>query len=552
VLAALTAISESVGDEVRRRWAAHRSPDLPLLVLFGPHNAGKTSLLQRLLVDDDLPVPPGLLVGARPEETSGEVVTWRGWRILDVPGLGSEQEQHDAIAWEVIELADAVVVVMSLKLLTGEGLEVTAVLDGSWWTGSTTPVRWPVGALHVVVARIDAGHADPADDPEELEDLKDELAPQVDALLRGAEPEPSVSWVAPSPNGILRSGHAPEATLAASREWDGMAELEERLAAAASDVPQLRAAALVRYLHRTAHAVGDELTTELADLEQRRGAAQAAQAHERTIDQQVDAALAATEAKARAVVLECFSAVVDSGAGDPESAVRTELARRADAVEQEFRRDVDALVVNLQHVLDAMPDFAVAPSQRWSAPRAQRAKKGGQSIPWGKASTNIRKLAREGVELKLDNTITVTKGKLKTLDNKEGEALAKALEKAGFSSETDAKAARDLIKKYDGAMKVLGTLPQLIELVGIFREAKRGRDQARRVTQLESRQEQLVSTIAAALLHGPRGFRARLERVRLVARESLPAAENLSELEAATARLHDWQAELSSALVELG
>ncbi len=550
VLAALTAIDESVAEAVRQRWTAHRSANEPLLVLFGPHNSGKTSLLHRLLIDDELPVPPWLRVGARPEETSGEVVTWRGWRVLDVPGLGSEQKDHDALAWEGVELADAIVLVMSLKLLTGTGLEVMTLLDGSWWTGETASPPWPDGALHVVVARVDAGRADPADDPDELEELKDDLEEQLAQLLAGAHPRPPVDWVAASPNGILRSGHAPEATLAASRLWDGMAELEDRLGAGPGDVTGLRAATLVRYLHRTGRAVEDELSTQLAQLEERMHAARTVEAYEQTIDRQVDAALAATDAKVRAVVQESFAAVVDSNDPAPEVAMHAELARRADVVEQEFRRDLGALVDGLQQVLEAMPDVTPGPAQRWTAPRRQQAKVG-KPIPWSKASNNVNTLVREGVELKLNDSITATKRKLKTLEGKRDEALAKALQNAGFGSAADAETARDLLKKYDHAIKALGTVPQLVELVQLGRDVKRGRDARRRAKGLQAREEELVGRLAEALLTGPRGFRARLERVRSAAEESLPGAENLTQLKAATAELQGWQDELRSALAEL-
>src|SRR5687767_11896759 len=107
LLEALRELDTAFADELSGRWEAHEAHERPLLVVFGEQNSGKTALVARLMIDAGLAVPAGLTIGARPESTTGEPVEWNGWRILDLPGIGSERHAHDETAWASVELADA-------------------------------------------------------------------------------------------------------------------------------------------------------------------------------------------------------------------------------------------------------------------------------------------------------------------------------------------------------------------------------------------------------------------------------------------------------------
>jgi len=560
VMTALEALDPNWAALVRRRWEAHASQKRPLLVLFGPQNSGKSNLLKRLLIDADLPVPPWLRTSARPEDTTGQTVDWEGWRILDLPGLGSEQQLHDDTAWDALELADAVLLVMSHKLLTGEGLEALAIVDGSWWSADSTPLPWPADGLSLVVARADDSNADPEEDPEELDDLKAELEPAIDTLLApvGGRGSAKLYWTVASPSGLLdRKPDLKRRDLDQFRSWDGMAELADALRAASASSGSLRAAALTRFLNRTAKEAKAATTRQLDELRTEHQRARVRVGHRDAVNKAVDGTLESVKAKLTAVVVECFASVLDDAAlsASPGTALRDAYATRADTFEATFQNDVADLTDELRRLIETLPELKVEERQPAASGTggSRKPEAAGPDLDVEKAASSLRELGRQGVEVHLGAPISEVKGKLQGLAGLEGDELAAALKKAGFDSAKDADAAKRLIGRFEKASRVLDAGPQAVKLFELLRDYRRGKLEQSRVKQAAAQQDRLVAEHVTELMsERPDGYATRLERLRTMALTAFGnAAEDEERSGAEIKNLEERLAALEQAVANL-
>lgn len=190
-----------------RRLAAERSPSV---VVFGDYNAGKSSFIARLLVEDGRPVPPTLRVRARPETTQVDRYPWAGLTLVDTPGLQSGRPEHTELA--CAQLADAALVVyLGGPAVSGDRTGLDLILHGD-------PDRGLVPKLDrtlFVVNRADALGVHPHDDEDGFVRLVERREAELLAALaaigaRGGTPvevaAERVLFVASDPDGRLGSG----------------------------------------------------------------------------------------------------------------------------------------------------------------------------------------------------------------------------------------------------------------------------------------------------------------------------------------------------------
>src|SRR4051794_24737158 len=112
----LEGIAEVAGaparDEVAERWAEHAARDKPEITVLGPYDAGKSSLIRRLLAEDDVAIPDWLTVSARRETFELNEVEGAALTYTDAPGFGSTVERHDAAAEDALAISDAFLLVV--------------------------------------------------------------------------------------------------------------------------------------------------------------------------------------------------------------------------------------------------------------------------------------------------------------------------------------------------------------------------------------------------------------------------------------------------------
>ena len=218
----------------------------PTVTVFGAYDSGKSSLLRRLLVDADIPVPDWLTISGRHETFEASKIPYRDILLRDTPGVSpggtdARGASNTATALEAIKVTDVLVVVVTSQLLTGERELVAAALD----------LPWIDGALWFVISRFDEAGVDPDGDRDGYRHLAEskrrELAEELQRTL-GRALTPRTFVVAPDPYGVAGPDQQPDATLwDPFREWDGLEEVATALASLRASAGALRVAAAERF-----------------------------------------------------------------------------------------------------------------------------------------------------------------------------------------------------------------------------------------------------------------------------------------------------------------
>ncbi|GAA3151306.1 hypothetical protein GCM10010521_43610 [Streptomyces rameus] len=317
-----TVAGKGVTDEVTALWDEFRDSTAVRVTVYGPYDAGKSSLVKRLLVEDGTAVPSWLTIGARPETFVVGRETSAGIEYADTPGISAGHPEHEAAADNALGITDALLVVLPPQLATTGVDHIRAVATGALF-GPKASRLFPAGALLLTVGRMDEAGIDPQDNPDAYQRLcarkRDELA-----LL-----------LAPGADDLLPPDHVPVHLVAAdpyglgvfdgpTGNWDGIAGLRADLATLVGRRPELRAAAEVRLWSRVATQALDEAENErtqtrLAAEEARRELALLA-----AVTTELDGVVAAARAELRASVHELLSSAVENLHGADEAAIRDE------------------------------------------------------------------------------------------------------------------------------------------------------------------------------------------------------------------------------------
>lgn len=245
----------------RLRWDEFHDLDTLEVVVFGAYDAGKSSLLKRLLVDWRIPVPEWLTVSGRRETFESKHVVAQGLGLTDTPGLGSGNNEHDDLTLGAMRLADVYLWVMPPQLVTTGKERFLEVLFGDVGIAEATIA---------VVARMDEAGVDPSDNEVGFAGLrlkkKEELASLV-AAASSARKLSSIHCVVADPYQIVGNTTNPEPEIYdIGRSWDGVEGLANEVLALRKQRRELRAQAGARFVRLLLSDVRHELGRLAEDL----------------------------------------------------------------------------------------------------------------------------------------------------------------------------------------------------------------------------------------------------------------------------------------------
>ena len=306
VLSELPAAPEAIAEQ-RGRWDDLQTCDAVRTVIFGAYDAGKSTLLKRLLVDAGTRVPEWLSVSGRRETFELGSVQSGGIVFLDTPGLSGGNDQHEQISVDAMQLADAYLWVLPPQLITANKKLFLDFMSGRRFSGSL-PAPMVTNATIAVVARMDEAGIDPADSPDGYRHLTARKISEFQSLLRAGGVEANlraVQCVAADAYQTVGNSPAPDPDLYDdSRDWDGVKALADSLSSLCAEREMLRAAAGARFVAELASEARDKLTTMITKDEHTLEACANEIEHRRGIEQRLNALTRSAEAKFHRLVEE--------------------------------------------------------------------------------------------------------------------------------------------------------------------------------------------------------------------------------------------------------
>ncbi|MGH4009946.1 MAG: GTPase [Pseudonocardiaceae bacterium] len=349
-------------DEATADWERFADHRLVRVTIHGAYDAGKSSLLKRFLVEDGTPVPSWLVIGAKPTSASLEQVDSGGVLWVDTPGTAAGNSQHEELAEQALTLTDALVVVLSPQLLSGDTRYVIGLLNGSFHNPITSQPLFPPGALILAVAQMDTAGVSAEDDIDGYRDLIERKRAELTAALaRDAAglPAEAVHFVAADPDQAGLIAQPTSDDYAGHEKWDGIAELRAAVLELPPRHAELRNAAAVRYWSW----IGTQAHTRATDeLQRLNDVLDAAGRQQRAIDLQL-AELRGIDDAARSHLHEMIYTqltAIKVPAGDADS--------QRSHVEQQLNNTIDTWLVEWGGKLDQLARNA-ATDQRVRAQR---------------------------------------------------------------------------------------------------------------------------------------------------------------------------------------
>lgn len=144
--------------------------DVTRVAVFGVWNAGKSTLIKRLLVELEKPIPDWLTVAGAPETNFvGTISIDDDTTLVDTPGISDGMSLHVGEAAEALKSADVVLVLLLPSIVTAEKDEILAVLAAEPVHPDGWP--WPEHGLKVLVSQLDEFGLSPVDDAIAFEEL---------------------------------------------------------------------------------------------------------------------------------------------------------------------------------------------------------------------------------------------------------------------------------------------------------------------------------------------------------------------------------------------
>ena len=201
----------------------------PNIYLVGDYNAGKTTLIRRLLAEAGLPVPNDLEVKADPTTQSVVRHDWGGVWLIDTPGFRSTRAGDDLTALSALPDASLIIWLLNRTVLDETMEQLQSVLKGD----SANGIPGKAARTILVVGRSDELGQDPVDQAGEFANLIARKRIEVSQALaaKGIDlPAQQICVVAADPFGLVgnEAGIGAEG-YDAHRTWDGMVDLLKTL-----------------------------------------------------------------------------------------------------------------------------------------------------------------------------------------------------------------------------------------------------------------------------------------------------------------------------------
>ena len=247
--------STDVVAKYRDQWLTIAEIPTARFVIFGAYDAGKSSLLKRLLVDSGSPVPDWVVISARRETFESAETRAGSITFIDTPGLGSGNAEHDTITRKTLQLADAYIWVMPPQLVTSGQSDYVSLISGRFFHPKL-PATALKGVTVAVISRMDEAGVDPGDSPDgyagQVEKKLQELASMLskDDLAKNVA---VVHCVVADPYQMVGNMSDPDRSMYdIGRDWDGIAALETTLHSLEKDKPRLRELSGLRFVYSIA------------------------------------------------------------------------------------------------------------------------------------------------------------------------------------------------------------------------------------------------------------------------------------------------------------
>lgn len=195
---------------------------LPRLHVFGDYNAGKSSLIKRLLIESRAVLPDTLEVRADPTTSTVVAYPWEGVLLVDSPGLQSRREEDNVLALSSFAEASFMFFVLQPSLLGSTLDTICPILLGD----DTRGIEPKMERAIFIIGRSDELGPDPEDD---IQEYKRACSRKRRELVRALErrgvrvPDEHVLCVAADPYGRVgaRTNVAP-GEYDRARAWDGV------------------------------------------------------------------------------------------------------------------------------------------------------------------------------------------------------------------------------------------------------------------------------------------------------------------------------------------
>lgn len=476
----------------RNTWDAF-AVNSPTVTVFGAYDSGKSSLLRRLLVDADIPVPEWLTISARHETFEASEIAYREIVLKDTPGVSpgstdARGERNTATALEAIRATDVLVVVVTSQLFTGERELVASALD----------LHWHEGALWIVISRFDEAGVDPEGDRDGYRQLAEskrrELAEELKRTL-GRDLKPRVFVTAPDAYGVVGPDPNPDSRLwDPYRDWDGIAEIAAELESLPSSAAALRVAAAERFW------IG-QLRDQLAKLDTQE--AEAKSVARTTSDLtarvgQLNSRLDELRKSARNDLNAALGGVVDQALTSSvltEEGLKTRLTEALELWLERHEAELAALVQDIEHQLEQQ---VARPSWHGLKRLIEQLSVSLQADPPNRKHDGINLGDYKKPLLELNKDLAKTTTDVKALfETKTKRTTQAATETAESSAETLSRAGK-LFKSIDATTKVIPFALDALDLIAqINNDAKEAKAKVERRAQLETQLEAIKSRAVA-------------------------------------------------------
>jgi predicted GTPase len=323
---------QAAGDAAA--WDQFARSHKAVVTVYGPYNAGKSTLIRRLLAEAKAEEPDWLTISGRPETFRAGQAPSGNLVLVDTPGLAAGREEHRKAAEAALAYTDALVITWPAVLATGEQTHLAEVIGGRHY-GPAAAGYFPPGALIVIIGKADTAVMDATADLDGYAAMCAAKRAELEAILRRILPPgsvlPPVLTVSADPLGAVgQQRQAPASAYAESKGWDGIEELRNLLEALPARLPALRTAALIRYWSLRGTAVIATAEEKEAELEKRVAEEATAQEWRQNLTGDLTALSAAAEQDLIAQVAMDLGAVIDGGFASVVDA-REAVGRRLDA-----------------------------------------------------------------------------------------------------------------------------------------------------------------------------------------------------------------------------
>lgn len=555
-LESIPGASDAVAQE-RRRWEEFRDLDTLELVVFGAYDAGKSSLLKRLLVDWGAPVPDWLTVSGRRETFESKRAEAPGLGLTDTPGLGSGNNEHDDLTLGAMRLADAYLWVLPPQLVTTGKERFLEVLFGDGGIA---------GATTAVVARMDEAGVDPSDNEVGFTNLCSKKKEELSSLVAAASSDRqlrSIHCVVADPYQMVGNMPNPEPEIYdIGRDWDGVQDLAAEVLALRKQHNELRARAGARFVRLLLSDVRDELVRLAEDFALSKEGMDNEVDRHAIYEQRLDALQRQARAELHRRVEDALLSVSRSGdtGADSIRSLEQTLAKVVDEWAEgsfaDYRQLVGELELEVRERMagPSMDGFrrlaqeAEEKEAKAKSPKIDPLKTGRRALAFGPA---LRKAFEKYAAAELGMTIKVAADRLQKLESS-GETVEAFIKsqgrRAAFRGAEHAKKASQFVK-WASALDAVGPLVEqlggaLLEVAGEVMTAKRAEERAEQRLelrrQLRTEAEKLEATAAADFDSTCDGLRRWLsERLATInsGRDSL--SEQLVNISTTTASLEE-------------